>query len=233
MANESEIRDEWAHLLDQVKNKWRYLTDADLRFPDESIDRQINRLIVTVQQRTGEPRAAIEYFLAETASRFHLTSFGNIGGRTRSFAREPGEGASTPYNLISDRFGHRYEYFEDTMHAEADHSAASLAMAGLLVGALGGLVTTGLAGFGIAMVILALHSPAALPAVSEWPGVIFTMVTLGGLALAASLISSLVYSYYNRRMRIGAVPRWLENLEVMRRYVADEPTISRTGGRMQ
>jgi hypothetical protein len=85
----------------------------------------------------------------------------------------------------------------------------------------------------IVTTVPAQQTANAFPSAVGDPGVIFVSVVFFGLGLTTSMISRAIHASYATFSQISAVPRWLENLEVMRRYVADEPIIAKAEGRMQ
>ena len=61
--NEQTLQGHWNEIKGGVKKKWGQITDDDLRMAQGDVD----RLVGTIQRKTGEGRDAIMKFLEETA----------------------------------------------------------------------------------------------------------------------------------------------------------------------
>jgi len=215
MINAQILQGQWNQVRGELKKRWGQLTDDDLRFNSGNID----QLVGSIQQRTGESREAIEQFLSETSSQ-GATAVAQAAGQVGQYARYAGDQVREGYNRISDQFGRGYDYSQEMIREAPQHSVATIFVAAFLLGVLACLVTGGLIAFGFAAVA------------SGWSGIPFSLAIFFGLGLVTWAISSMIHSSYNMHSQL-TMPGWLENLEVMRRYVADEPIMASEEGQMQ
>jgi uncharacterized protein YjbJ (UPF0337 family) len=63
MVNQQVITGKWNEIRGALKNKWAWLTDSDLQLFNANMDQLVGR----IQEKTGETRESIEWFLERVA----------------------------------------------------------------------------------------------------------------------------------------------------------------------
>ena len=132
--NTQELQGQWTKLRGQVKEKWGQLTDDDLQIHGGNID----KLVGTIQQKTGEGREAVEKFLTELTSKAS-PAIANAAGAVGSFAKEAGDRFKDQYGNLSDAAREKYDATQDLVRHNPAQSVAAAFGVGLVAGLIVGL----------------------------------------------------------------------------------------------
>lgn len=131
MISAQEMQGKWNSMRGKVKEKWGQLTDDDLQFASGNVD----QLVGTIQQRTGEARQKIEGFLNDL-----LHASGGVRAAVKESAEEFAHRAREGYEQVSDTVREGYRRAEKVVQEHPASSIASVFVGGLLTGLCLGLL---------------------------------------------------------------------------------------------
>jgi len=138
MVNTQQLQGSWNRLKGQVKEKWGNLTDEDLQMQGGNVD----QLVGTIQQRTGESREAIEQFLNDLTSRGSST-VSQAAEKVGQYAQDAMQQARDQFRdrrqELTDQFGDGYERMERAVQQNPTQSVAAALGVGLVLGIMVGL----------------------------------------------------------------------------------------------
>lgn len=132
--NTQQLQGSWNRIRGQVKERWGSLTDDDLMLHGGDID----RLVGTIQQKTGETREAVEEFLNHATSR-SASMFSQAAETAGQYAQHATHQLRDQYRQIADHMGDGYEHMQDSVRQRPGHSIATALGVGLAVGFVVGL----------------------------------------------------------------------------------------------
>jgi uncharacterized protein YjbJ (UPF0337 family) len=132
--NTQEIQGQWNKLRGQVKEKWGQLTEDDLQIHGGNVD----QLIGTIQQRTGEGREAVEKFLNELTSK-GSSAIAQAAGAVGNFAHQAGDRFRDQYGNLTEQARERFEYGQDVVRHNPTQSVAVAFGVGVVAGLIVGL----------------------------------------------------------------------------------------------
>lgn len=135
MITQQELQGNWNEIKGRLQERWGQLTDDDLK----QVRGSVNQLVGTVQRKTGESREQIEKF---------LDSLNEGGNSTLDRAtQEARQYAAQVSGALQDQYAHASDAvvagFEEAQESVRRHPAESVAVAfgaGLIAGAVLGLV---------------------------------------------------------------------------------------------
>lgn len=135
MMNQQQLAGNWNEVKGAVKERWGQLTDQDLTAAEGSID----RLIGTIQRKTGETRAKIEQFLDEIAPQASSMAQ-QVASTAREYAQAAGDQVGQAYDQVADQVQRGYEAAEDRIRENPLQSLAVAFAAGVLTGVIAGVM---------------------------------------------------------------------------------------------
>jgi uncharacterized protein YjbJ (UPF0337 family) len=112
------LQAQWNELRGRVKERWRQLTDDDLRIPAGNVE----HLVDLIQQKTGEGREAIEAFVKDMVS------------RGSSIAAHAAQATGHYAHQAAGRLRERYDRAEDAVRSSPARSVAAAFGIGLAAG---------------------------------------------------------------------------------------------------
>lgn len=135
MLTEQELKGNWNELKGRVQQKWGQVSENDL----EEVKGNFNRLVAVIHHRTGEAREAIEEFV-EDAVRDGASMAEQIQETAQAYAEQAGESAQELYEQASECIADGYGCVQDTVRRRPAESLAVTFGAGIVAGALLGIL---------------------------------------------------------------------------------------------
>jgi len=132
--NAQVLQGQWNKLRGQVKEHWGQLSDDDLQIHGGNID----QLVGTIQQRTGETRETIERYLTDLTSR-GATAVAQATEAVSSYAQQAGDRLRDRYGDLSDQARDRYDSAQDMVRQNPGQSVATAFGIGIVAGLIVGL----------------------------------------------------------------------------------------------
>jgi uncharacterized protein YjbJ (UPF0337 family) len=129
MATQLELRGNWNEIVGGLKRRWGQLTDDEL----SSAEGNLERLIGTVQRKTGETRSAIEKYLGEVLDEANASGFAQQAKEYADQTREQIQHAATQAAKSVQ------EGYQEAKEVAKSHPLET-ALAAFGVGMVGGLV---------------------------------------------------------------------------------------------
>ena len=131
LPNAQQLAGVWNRIKGQVREKWGQLTDDELEQCKGSVD----QLVGLVQQKTGQARAEVEAFLAEsyeTASGIIRT----VRERAGELSARPAETVQEQYENVSNKLGEASAEAQQFVRSRPSESIGIAFGAGVLSGIL-------------------------------------------------------------------------------------------------
>lgn len=135
MMSQQELHGNWNQLKGALQDRWGQLTDDDLT----RVRGDINQLIGLVQQKTGEARKNVETFL-ESAMEKGASGLQHAVESFREKADCLSETAHHQYDRAAEMFADGLENAQQTVRRRPAESVAVCFGAGLIAGAVLGLM---------------------------------------------------------------------------------------------
>ncbi|MEZ6132483.1 MAG: CsbD family protein [Planctomycetaceae bacterium] len=135
MITQQELQGNWNQLKGRLVEKWGQLTEDDLAGAKGSID----RLVGSIQQKTGESKASIESFL-DSALANGASRLSGAAEAVRSCASDFSGATSRQYEQAQEALASGFENASDTVRRHPTESVAVCFGAGLIAGAVLGLI---------------------------------------------------------------------------------------------
>lgn len=133
--NEQTLQGHWNEIKGGVKKKWGQITDDDLRMAQGDVD----RLVGTIQRKTGEGRDAIMKFLEETAG-VSAGALEQMMENVRAYAQQAAEQSRDQAQYAMEQARRGYEETEELVRQRPMESMLTCFAAGVLTGVVVGLV---------------------------------------------------------------------------------------------
>ncbi len=133
MITQEEIQGNWNELKGALLEKWGELSEDELI----RVKGNASQLLGTVQKRTGETREAIESFFDSALSNGRLA---DAAERAREYAANVKQAAHDQYADAAESMADGLEYAQDAVRRRPAESVAVCFGAGLLAGAVLGLM---------------------------------------------------------------------------------------------
>lgn len=133
MITQEQIHGNWNQLKGALMEKWGQLSGDEL----SQVKGNATQLLGTIQERTGESREAVESWFESAMSNGMLT---DAAERARAFADDAGKVAQDQYAAAADSVSEGIEYAQATVRNRPVESIAVCFGAGLLAGAVMGLM---------------------------------------------------------------------------------------------
>lgn len=129
MITQENVRDNWNHVVSRLEQRWGQLTDDDL-FRTEG---RVDRLIETVEQKTGESRETIEDYLGEIVDESYSSG---LGHRAKEYAEQARDALEQVSEEVAGSLRSGYEEVEEVAESHPLETAA----VAFGIGMVGGLV---------------------------------------------------------------------------------------------
>lgn len=133
MITQEQIQGNWNEIKGALLNKWGELSDDEL----SRVKGNASQLLGTIQKRTGETREAVESFINSALSN---GTFADTAERAKEYAADIGEAAQQQYANAAESISDGLEYAQDAVRSRPAESIAVCFGAGLLAGAVLGLI---------------------------------------------------------------------------------------------
>src|ERR1051325_1270498 len=108
MANQQTLQGNWNEIKGKLRNKWGALTDDDLKAFNGNVD----KLVGTIQRKTGEARESIEQFF-NSLSADGGNAIGRAGETVRAYAQQAAETLSETSKQATESVREGYAEVED------------------------------------------------------------------------------------------------------------------------
>ena len=135
MITQQEIQGNWNQLKGAIQEKWGQLTDDDV----SRVRGNVDQLVALIQQKTGESRAKVEAFFDEAMST-GASTIGRAAEKFREYASDVAGSAHGQYDSASRAVSDGLETAQETVKRHPAESVAVCFGAGLIAGALLGLM---------------------------------------------------------------------------------------------
>jgi uncharacterized protein YjbJ (UPF0337 family) len=132
--NAQMLQGQWNKLRGQVKERWGQLSDDDLQIQGGNVD----QLVGTIQQKTGETRETIERYLTDLTSR-GSSAVAQATEAVSTYAQQAGDRLRDRYGDISDQARDHYDTAQDMVRQNPGQSVATAFGVGLVAGLIFGL----------------------------------------------------------------------------------------------
>lgn len=133
MMTQEQIQGNWNELKGALMDKWGELSDDELC----RVKGNATQLLGTIQKRTGETRESIESFFDSALSSGMLA---DTAERAKEYAADVSQVAQEQYAHAAESVAEGLEYAQDTVRRRPAESIAVCFGAGLLAGAVLGLM---------------------------------------------------------------------------------------------
>lgn len=133
MITQEQIQGNWNELKGALLDKWGELSDDELC----RVKANATQLLGTIQKRTGETREAVESFFDSAMSSDLLA---DTSERAREYAADVSQAAQQQYAAAAESVTDGLEYAQDAVRRRPAESIAVCFGAGLLAGAVLGLM---------------------------------------------------------------------------------------------
>lgn len=135
MVNQQTLQGNWNEFKGKIRSKWGQLTNDEL----QSFDGNVERLVGTIQRKTGEAKENVEHFLNQ------LTSQGaSVVGQATEAVKEYSQQAADKFQQTSQQVADAVRQGRDeaaqVIKQRPVESVAVVFGTGLLVGVLVGLI---------------------------------------------------------------------------------------------
>lgn len=135
MITQQELHGNWNQLKGRLVEKWGQLTEDDLTTAKGSID----RLVGKIQEKTGETKANIESFF-DSALETGASRLSGAAEAVRSYASSVSDMTSEQYEHAQEALASGVESATNTVRRHPTESVAVCFGAGLIAGAVLGLI---------------------------------------------------------------------------------------------
>jgi len=142
MLTQQEIAGRWNELRGRIEQRWSQLSGHDL----DGLDGDVDRLVGTIQRKTGQARANIEEELehlvegaAEASSRA-AESLGGFAKQASRYAEKAKDAVADQYHHVEQAVKDGREQMQETVRRRPAESIAVAFGTGMIAGAIVGLL---------------------------------------------------------------------------------------------
>lgn len=135
MVNQQILEGNWNEIKGKLRSRWGQLTDDDL----PQFHGEVDKLVGTIQRKTGEGREAIEKYLNDLSGSTAST-FGQAAEGIRQYTNRAAETAQNTARQAADQVRAGYGEAERLIHERPAESLAVCFGAGLVTGVLLGMM---------------------------------------------------------------------------------------------
>ncbi len=137
MVNQQALEGNWNVIKGKIRTHWGQLTDDDL----PQFHGEVDKLVGTIQRKTGEGREAIEKYLSELSGST-ASMIGQASESVRQYTNRTAETLQDTARQTADQARARYKEAERFVQERPAESLAVCFGAGLVVGILVGMMLT-------------------------------------------------------------------------------------------
>jgi uncharacterized protein YjbJ (UPF0337 family) len=131
MVNQQVLEGKWNELKGKIRTRWGQLTEDDL----SSFHGEVDKLVGTIQRKTGEGRDAIENYLDELSTSA-ASGLGQTAENVRQYTNRAAESVQRTAKQAADQVRAGYVEAERFVHDRPRESLAICFGAGLIAGVL-------------------------------------------------------------------------------------------------
>ncbi len=135
MVNQQILEGNWNEIKGKLRSRWGQLTDDDL----PQFHGEVDKLVGTIQRKTGEGREAIEKYLNDLSSSA-TSSLGQTAESVRQYTNRAVETVQSTARQAAEQVRAGYGEAERLVHDRPAESLAVCFGAGLLTGVLLGIM---------------------------------------------------------------------------------------------
>jgi uncharacterized protein YjbJ (UPF0337 family) len=135
MVNQQILEGNWNEIKGKLRNRWGQLTDDDL----PQFHGEVEKLVGTIQRKTGEGREAIEGFLSEISGSVS-SALGQTAENVRQYAQQAAERFQSTARMAADQVRAGYGQAGRLVHERPVESLTVCFAAGLVTGVLLGVL---------------------------------------------------------------------------------------------
>jgi uncharacterized protein YjbJ (UPF0337 family) len=135
MINQQILEGNWNEIKGKLRTRWGQLTDDDL----PQFHGEVDKLVGTIQRKTGEGREAVEKYLNELSGSAAST-IGQAAENMRQYTQRAAESVQSTTRQAADQLRAGYGEAQRLVHDRPGESLAVCFGAGLITGVLLGIV---------------------------------------------------------------------------------------------
>jgi uncharacterized protein YjbJ (UPF0337 family) len=133
MLNAQQVHGQWNSLRGKIKEKWGQLTDDDLRVVSGNVD----QLVGTIQQKTGEAKEEIEQFINGLMSNPSLKRAAEVA---TDYAQQAAASVRDSYDEVSEQVRQGAEVVQKQVKEHPTQSMLACFGLGIITGIVVGTV---------------------------------------------------------------------------------------------
>ena len=131
MANQQTLEGNWNEIKGKIRTRWGQLSDDDL----SQFHGEVDKLVGTIQRKTGEGRDTIEKYLNELSG-FTASTFGQAAESVRQYSNRASESVHNTAKQAADQVRASYVEAERLVRDRPGESLAICFGVGLVAGVL-------------------------------------------------------------------------------------------------
>ena len=131
MVNQQTLQGNWNEIKGKIRTRWGQLTDDDL----SQVHGEVDKLVGTIQRKTGEGRDAIERYLNDLSGSAAST-FGQAAESVRQYSSRAAETLQDPAKQAAEHLRAGYAETERFLRDRPGESLAICFGVGLVAGVL-------------------------------------------------------------------------------------------------
>jgi len=135
MINQQVLQGHWNEIKGKLRTRWGQLTDDDL----PQFQGEVDKLVGTIQRKTGEGREAIERYLNDIAGSASST-VGQAADGIRQFSQRAAETVQSTARQATEQLRYGYGEAERVVQSRPAESLAVCFGFGMLTGLMLGLI---------------------------------------------------------------------------------------------
>jgi uncharacterized protein YjbJ (UPF0337 family) len=137
MINQQVLEGNWNEIKGKLRTRWGQLTDDDL----SQFHGEVDKLVGTIQRKTGEGRDTVEKYLNELSGAAAST-FGQTAENVRQYTQRAAESVQNTTRQAADQIRAGYGEAQRLVHNRPAESLAVCFGVGLITGLLLGVVVS-------------------------------------------------------------------------------------------
>ena len=135
MINQQTLQGNWNEIKGKLRNRWGQLTDDDL----SQFHGEVDKLVGTIQRKTGEGREAVEKFLSEVSGSA-ASAVGQAAESVRQYTQRAADGVQSTSKQAMDQLRVGYGEAQRLVHDRPGEALAVCFGAGLVTGVIVGIM---------------------------------------------------------------------------------------------
>jgi uncharacterized protein YjbJ (UPF0337 family) len=135
MINQQVLQGHWNEIKGKLRTRWGQLTDDDL----PQFQGEVDKLVGTIQRKTGEGREAIERYLTDLSGSAS-SNFSQAAENVRQFSQRTADTVQNTARQATEQLRYGYNEAERAVQSRPGETLAVCFGFGMLAGLLVGLI---------------------------------------------------------------------------------------------